>query len=104
MNELQQSLLYDSVSFSDIGCIIALDIPCGTFPFTLGKVTSVTDTTVTFDVFINLEGDLNGIWSLSQNLRKTYNKDLTVRKKITFTKDNLLKKGDKLFFCSKYHL
>ena len=104
VNELQQSLLYDSVTYEDIGCIIALDIQCGSFPFTLGKVVSVTDTTVTFDVFINLEGDLNGIWTLSKNLRKTYSKDLTIRKKMSFLKDSLLKKGDKKFLSMKYHL
>ena len=91
VDELQQSLLYDSVTSDDIGCIIALDIQCGSFPFTLGKVVSVTDTTVTFDVFINLEGDLNGIWTLSKKSKEdiqqgSYHKEKDVIFEGQFTK------------------
>jgi hypothetical protein len=70
----------------------------------LGKVTAVTDATVIFDVYVNLKGDLDGTWTLSKNLKRTYNKDVVIRKRIVFTKEGFLKKGDKNFLQTKYTL
>ena len=70
----------------------------------MGKVTAVTDATVIFDVYVNLKGDLDGTWTLSKNLKRTYNKDVVIRKRIVFTKESFLKKGDKNFLQTKYTL
>ena len=76
-----------TVTSDDVGCVIALNLKCGSFPFTLGKVTAVTDAVVTFDVCLNLQGDLDGTWTLSRNLKRTYSKDVVIRKRIAFTKE-----------------
>ena len=38
VKEIKQSLLYDSVVSDDVGCTIALNIQCGSLPFTLGRL------------------------------------------------------------------
>jgi len=104
INEIQQSLLYDSVVSADVGCTIALNIQCGSLPFTLGKVINVSEEEVTVSVYTNYNSDLDGVWSLSGSLIKTYPKRYTLRKHIGFTTSNLLKSTDKKFLKHKFHL
>jgi len=85
INEIQQSLLYDSVVSADVGCTIALNIQCGSLPFTLGKVINVSEEEVTVSVYTNYNSYLDGVWSLSGSLIKTYPKRYTLRKHIGFT-------------------
>ena len=104
INEIQQSLLYDSVVSADVGCTIALNIQCGSLPFTLGKVINVSEEEVTVSVYTNYNSDLDGVWSLSGSLIKTYPKRYTLREHIGFTTSNLLKSTDKKFLKQKFHL
>jgi len=104
INEIQQSLLYDSVVSADVGCTIALNIQCGSLPFTLGKVINVSEEEVTVSVYTNYNSDLDGVWSLSGSLIKTYPKRYTLRKHIGFTTCNLLKSTDKKFLKQKFYL
>ena len=104
MDEIQQSLLYDSVVSSDIGATIALNIPCGSLPFTLAKVNHVTNEDVTVSIYTNYNSDLDGVWSLSGSLIRTYPKRYTIRKHIAFTATNLLKSSDKKYLKNKFNL
>ena len=104
VNEIQQSLLYDSVVSTDVGCTIALNIQCGSLPFTLGKVISVSEEEVTVSIYTNYNSDLDSVWSLSESLLKTYSKRYTIRKHIGFTSTNLLKSTDKKFLKQKFNL
>ena len=80
LNEIQQSLLYDSVVSADVGCTIALNIQCGSLPFNLAKVINVSEEKVTVFIYTNYNSDLKGVWSLSGSLIKTYPKRYTMRK------------------------
>ncbi len=42
-DQLQQHLMRYGATQEDIGCIILLDLPCGPFPFTVGRLFNLND-------------------------------------------------------------
>ncbi len=104
VDEVEQSLLYDSVTSEDVGSVVAAESVCGTFPFTLGKVLHITLTTVSLQIYTQHEGDLKGIWSLSKTIKREFSKSLIFKKKIRFSNNGKLKKSFTTYLTHKYHL
>jgi hypothetical protein len=103
IDEMQQSLLYDSVTENDIGNLALLDIQSGYFPFTLARIIKINDTQIKIIPFLNANS-LEDTWIESLRLKKWVPKSTCFHKNILLTKKNSLKKKIKKMLQEKYHI
>jgi hypothetical protein len=104
VDEIQQHLLYHSVTSDDIDNLILLDVECNNFPFTLGYVIDVDDETVTVEIYVSSSNEVIGPWNAVSDLIRQLPKIFCFSKKVQLTQKNTLKKRFVNQICKKYNL
>jgi hypothetical protein len=103
VDEVQQFLMYNSITADDYDSLILLDVECNDFPFTLGQVVDVDDELVTLELWISSSNNILGPWSIIPNFMKQYPKSFCFCKAVQLTQKNMLKKRFYTIISNKYN-
>ena len=103
VDEVQQHLLYNSVTLDDCDFFIFMNVACNGLSFTLERVLNVDNDTVSIQIYISDSNNINSIWSEVSGLTKQILKSFCFCKKVELTQKNTLKKRFKTQLCKKYN-
>ena len=92
VDEVQQNLLYNSITFNDCNFFIFVDIACNGVLFMLEKVLNVDTKLLTLQIYVSDTNDINGTCSAVPDLTKQIPKLFCISKKVELTQKNILKK------------
>ena len=78
-----------------------MDVACNGLLFTLRKVLSIDNNTVSIQIYISDSNNINGIWSEASELTKQIPKSFCFYKKVELTQKNTLEKRFNTQLCKK---
>ncbi len=104
VDEVQQQLMYNSITTSDFDSFIFLDVECNDLPFTLGQVVDVDHESVTLELWISSSNSIEGPWSILPDFLKQYPKSFCFCKEVQLTQKHMLKKRFCTLLANKYDI